>query len=65
MNGTTAYILILGNDVIEQFRADLGVVPLLCKVDSIHLPCFKLAGDVARVNLMISVSKLHEDEVDQ
>jgi len=50
------YILVLGNNVVEQLRVDLGVVPLLREMDSIHLSCLDLLRDVVRVDLITHFS---------
>ena len=52
----TTCILVFCDNIVEQFRINLGVVPFLREVNSIHLACFDLLRDVVRVDLMTSVS---------
>ena len=43
-------LLVLGNDVLEEQRLDLTVIPLFLEVDTIHLLCLNARRDIAWIS---------------
>jgi hypothetical protein len=58
-----ANLLVLGDDVLEEGRLDLTVVPLLLEVDTVHLLSLNAGRDIAWIDLhplicILSVSRI-------
>ena len=48
---TQTYLLVLSNNVLEQFLVDLAVIPVLAEVHSVYLLSFDVFGNVGGVDL--------------